>query len=75
MNRLISILYINLDLDLDLDLNLDSGSWIWTWIWTLDPASDWSLDRPPRILYLRYTGLEALPIASDNLSLSGPRIG
>ena len=28
-----------------------------------------------RILYLRYTGLEALLLASNDLRLTGPRIG
>ena len=36
---------------------------------------DWSQDRPLRISYLIYTGLEALLLASDNLSLDRPRIG
>ena len=40
-----------------------------------DPGPDWSPDRLLRISYLRYTGLEALVLASDNLRLPGPRIG
>ena len=37
--------------------------------------SDWLQDWPLRISYLRYTGLEAYLVASNNLSLSRPRIG
>ena len=55
-----------MDLDLDLDLDLDPD---------LDLYPDWSSDRPLRILYLRYTGLEGLLGASINLSLRRPRIG
>ena len=60
-------------LDLTLDLALDLG--IWPWIWTPETGPDWSRDRPLRILYSRYTGFKGLPVASDNLSLTGPRIG
>ena len=38
-------------------------------------ASDWSRDRPLRILTLRYAGLEGLLLASNNLSSRRPRIG
>ena len=38
-------------------------------------APDWSQDRPPRILYLRYTGFKGLSLPSDNLSSGRPRIG
>ena len=40
-----------------------------------DPGPDWSLDRPLRISYLRYTGFKGLLLASAFLSLSRPRIG
>ena len=45
---------------------LGSWSWIWSWPWiwpldlALDLALEWSQDRPLRILYLIYTGLEGL---------------
>ena len=45
---------MTLDLVLDLALDLDPGS-----------GPDWSLDRPLRILYLKYTGLEGLILTSE----------
>ena len=36
---------------------------------------NWSRDRPLRISSLRYTGFKACLVASDILSLDGPRIG
>ena len=38
-------------------------------------ASDWSSRPASRILSIRYTGLEGLPVASDILRLDRPRIG
>ena len=75
MNRLISKYIYNMryegsghgsevDLAMDLDLDLD-----------LDLARDWSSDRPQESLTYRYTGLEALPVASNHLRLARPRIG
>ena len=49
-----------LDLDLDLDLAMDL---------VLRLVLRLVLNRPLRISYLRYTGLEATLLASNNLSL------
>ena len=46
------------------DTGADPGDW-----------PDWSQDWPLRISKLRYTGLEALLLASNNLSLRRPEIG
>ena len=61
-----------MDLTLDLALDLDLGSGFWTWPQT---GSNWSSDWPQESHISEYTGLEGVLLASDLLSLTGPRIG